>query len=333
MAITVNYNGVSIGNVGQTLPAFAYSPNVITITRVTSVTEASVTVSDLVDTSKTVTLTQQFYSNTLNIDISRILRAFSNEVDVSVRDSDNTLSFSLYVINGALPMLEDFGGTYAVRQWQSYPFTIDFLAQGDATLYAKHNGVTGSIGIVSPPSSSQTGIYLHHYDVDVFITADKEIYTSAKGFTTGVYGNKTWSYNITAGCEVPDKESIYLRWVDTRGLTWYWMAQVNEATIKTSSSLTIGRMVMRTTDINEWPEEAQKITSRSLLVGMYNLTDDEYKVVSTLFSSVLIDAYDEPSGRWYRVRIGDGELTEIKKGHLRDIELTIELPPIQTQLP
>lgn len=332
MAINAYYNGISIGNVGQKFPAFAYSANVLEITRVTSVSEVNVTVSDL-NTAESVTLTQQFYSSTLNIDISRMLRAFGTEVEVAIVDENNTLSFSLYVINGALPALGKFGGIYSVRRWEGLPFTVDFLALGSVAPTVT-KPVTGTIETLSPPTGSMTLFNLYSYWPTGVSFAIERLSIDGKGYVNGQYSNVTWTYNIAEGCRVPDKEELYLRWVDTQGLQWYWLAQINEATIKTSSSLTIGRMVLRrAADVDEWNEESQKVTSRSLSVGIYNLTDDEYKVVRTLFSSVLVDAYDEDSGRWYRVRIGDGELTEVKKGHYRDIELTIELPPVTTQLP
>lgn len=309
---------------------FSYSPTYVRITRRNvSLEYVNVVVSDVLS-AEAVTFRLYFggVGNTLNVDISRAVRVFGSDIELSVTgyigDSvSGTASAYLYAISGAKKVYEIFGGSYAIRQWRGYPLTIPLLFYLDTDVY-KDDAIIATVSASSENGHELTNIRVPNYDEDVVLYAEGQVYNGSEWETSN------WQWNIKQGCE--SGEVIYLRWVDLSGLTWYWLFHINEVTTTTEENISYGRTPLREDDaINEWDNTINLKTRKKMMLGSNNVTSDEYKVLHTLVSSSIVHAYDKNTSEWYRVRIVPGDFTT-PKGNYKQFEIQIELSPQTTQL-
>lgn len=306
---------------------FRYSANIVKVRRLTNgLDSVDITVNDI-NAGESIQFTLQWGDvNTMYIDISRALQALMvPDIEVVISGGGESASFYVYSINGARGSIEHFGGNYSIRRWGNLPLSIDFLFYDTTELNIVANN--GSITTKSFGADGDSGFALATYKVPLGV---KKMYAEGEKFT-GSWESDYWEYNITEDCA--RKNSIYLRWTDIQGLTWYWLFDINDVTTNTSENIKYGRMPSYQEGyINEWEDERSKIVKKTAKIGTYNITAEEYKVVKTLASSVIVDAYDEDAETWYRVRVADGDYTD-PKGNYKEVEFTIEFAPINTQLP
>lgn len=315
---------------------FSYSPNFIKVTRTaTSVTSFTVTVSD-VKTAESVSFSFQFSNNeTINVDVSRALQVFGDDIEIAVNSpSGQGVSFYVYNIQGSRGTIELFGGKYHIRQWQGYPLTINVLYHQVTEVFQRVDGRdTKLVDLVTTNESEHdlnTNIGVPY---PILTVPQYLVYAEGQMYAGENWETDYWSYRITPSCVPSSKSVIYLRWVDVQGLVWYWLFELHEETTTTQESVVYSRLPIDDGNtINEWDSERSKTVKCSAKVGTYNVTKDEYKVLKTIASSAMVDAYDEDADRWYRVRVADGEFTT-PSGNYKDFEIVVEFAPKQTQIP
>lgn len=261
-----------------------------------------------------------------SLDISGALQTMGEDVKVVVQTSGHTGYEDIYNINGANSIRSSFGGEYHVRLWAGYDVVLPILFQTQTTVYF---GRTGSpVSIVSLPADTAS---------DLKLGAFAPTRGAGRYFANGYVRNGTyweggqWAFEVVSDCA--PRNPIFLRWVDNSGLTWYWLFDQVENAVSVSENTVYGRSASWIDDyVNEWQEEQGKTVATTVKIVAHNITSDEYKVVKTLATSSIVDAYDEVAGVWYRVRVANGEFSE-PKGNYKDVEYTIEFAPTQTQLP
>lgn len=329
MAIITN-NEFSVEYSGNIM--FRWSPNILIIRRKSNVLNSiNITISDNISVED-ISFTMQFggVGNTLQFDISAALQSLGgSDVEIIIDGSNDSARIPIININGARGAVEAFGGMYSIRQWQNLPLSINFLysddtelkyTDGDEELYTQYE------------SSSESGYELAAYVVPAYTGAKKSITVEGQVYDNiGGWETSEWAYKITPACK-PTRPSIYLRWLDNQGLTWYWLFEAYDVDVKVDSDVEYSRMqVADANTINEWDSASSKIIKKTIKIGANDITTDEYKVVKTLATSAIVDAMSE-GGEWYRVRVANGTTTEAK-GNYKEVEFTIELSPTKTQLP
>lgn len=311
---------------------FRWSPCILTITRTSNVLESvTITISDNVS-AEDIAFTMQFggVGNVLRFDISRALQSLGgSDIDVMVAGGGETTRVSVLSINGSRGIKEPYGGTYSIRQWQYLPLSITFLYYGDTEL----EYTDGDEELYTQyESSSESGYELATYTVPAYTGAKKTITVEGQVYdNTGGWETSDWAYKITPSCK-PSRPSIYLRWLDNQGLTWYWLFEIYDVDVEVDSDVEYSRMpVAEENAINEWESASSKIVRKTIKIGANDITTEEYKVIKTLATSAIVDAKSE-SGGWYRVRVANGTTAEAK-GNYKEVEFTIELAPTKTQMP
>lgn len=313
---------------------FAYSPNIITITPLSNILASIV-----VRVGSTTSASSKLFNLRggavrgvkIPFDVSRALRLYDN-VQITISIGDVSEVITPYVIQGARGKLEHYGGNYAIRQWEGYPLTVDFLYYQLTEVYMEAMGVTGQIGELSTDNAS--GFELGQFNVPAIPSSATQaviIKAEAEEFNNGDWETNTWNYRITPAC-TPERNKIYLRWVDKQGLTWYWLFGIESLTHTTKDAISYGRYPLdEGQTVNEWPTGRSLIVERSAKIYATEVTNEEYNVVKTLATSSVVDAYDEEASRWYRVRVKSGSHTEVN-GHYKDVDFEIDFAPEQTQL-
>lgn len=315
---------------------FAYSPNIITINKIAATLSSVDVVVSSTNTSEAVTFTLQFggVGTSLNVDISRALRIFiGQDVEVSISGGGETATIIPYVINGARTPIENFGGAYSIRCWDTYrELTIPVLFYGETTVYAKIGG--SDVVVRELTTDNPSNMELTNVDIHSIRNGSKSFEVTVEGemFAMGAWETSNWTFKVTPSCT--PKNAMYVRWTDKQGLTWYWMFSVEDVSIETKELTKYGKMPDTSiTDytINTWSESRSKTIEKRAKIAATGVTSDEYKVLKTLASATIVDAYDDEADVWYRIRVADGEYTEAKENY-REFEVQIEFPTQETQM-
>lgn len=318
---------------------FAYSPNIITVTRrAGSLADISLTVNNLA-TAESVTLNFLMgnIGNVLQIDLSRLLRLFDGDISIDISDGKNSATITPYVIKGAKGKLEDFGDTYHIRHWfdyvnlTSYELYINFLIASNATVYLRDFSPTDvAFGNLAP--RTQSGIELVKYKPMFSNGTIPErpytIFAEGEVFAEGAWETANWFYRVTPTCT--PKRPIYLRWVAKNGLTFYWLFSIYETTVETEDKETYARLPLNDGEVvNEWLSRRTLEVCKTAKIYTTEVTSEEYKVVKTLSSAPIVEAFDESSVTWYRVRVATGSHADVK-GNLKEVEFELEFAPEHT---
>lgn len=313
---------------------FAYSPNIITITPISNILASIVVRVGSTTSASSISFNLRggaVRGVKIPFDASRALRLYDN-VQITISIGDVSEVITPYVIQGARGKLEHYGGNYAIRQWEGYPLTVDFLYYRLTEVYMEAMGVTGQIGELSTDNAS--GFELGQFTVPAIPSSATQaviIKAEAEEFNNGDWETNYWNYRINPAC-TPPKNKIYLRWIDKQGLTWYWLFGLESLTHTTKDAISYGRYPLdEGQTVNEWPTGRSLIVERSAKIYATEVTNEEYNVVKTLATSSVVDAYDEEASRWYRIRVKNGSHTEVK-GHYKDVDFEIDFAPEQTQL-
>ncbi len=307
---------------------FRWSPNILKITRKgISTTELIIHVGDE-DIAEEVVFIYSFGTtgNTIYADISRALQIFGKNIFVYIEDDNSMMELYFCSINGTRGAFEQFGGSYSLRRWGGLPFTIDFLYYDTAVIELTDS--QGHVLEVDVSNGYGSSYQLYRYDVP---TGIKKLQVEGTVFSYD-WETAYWSYNIKQGCYTFGK-GLYLRWIDTQGLCWYWLFDIGEETTTTEEATSYGRMPIEENGVlNEWESERSRRVKRVVKIAATDVTEEEYKVVKTLHTSAIVDAYDWNTGEWYRVRVADGSTTT-PSGNYKVVEAQIEFAPYNTQLP
>lgn len=315
---------------------FAYSPNIITINKIAATLSSVDVVVSSTDTSEAVTFTLQFggVGTSLNVDISRALRLFiGHDAEVSISGGGATATIIPYVINGARTPIENFGGAYSIRCWETYrELTIPVLFYGETTVYAEIGG--SDVVVRELTTDNLSNMELTNVNIRSIRNGGKsfKVFVEGEMFSTGVWETANWVYNVTPACT--PKNAMYVRWTDKQGLTWYWMFSVEDISIETKELIKYGKMPdtsIMDGAINTWSESRSKTIEKRAKIVATEVTSDEYKVLKTLASATIVDAYDDEADVWYRIRIANGSYEEVK-GNYKDVEYEVEFASEQTQI-
>ena len=261
-----------------------------------------------------------------SLDISGALQTMGEDIRVIVQTGGHTGYANIYNIDGANSILANYGGEYHVRMWDGYDMTLPMLYYNQVTIYLGRRGTP--VTVASYPANTQSGYKFNEFTPTL---GPGRYYLGGIIRSGAVWEQGQWAFEVVSDC-VP-KNPIYLRWTDNSGLRWYWLFEQVGTVTSVAEDLIYGRLVSwYEDDVNEWTDERSRIVSRTAKIVTHNVTSDEYKVVKTLATSSIVDAYDEGSGIWYRVRISDGEYSD-PKGNYKEVEFTIEFAPTKTQLP
>lgn len=318
---------------------FAYSPNFITITRrAGSLVNFTLAVNNLA-TAESVTLnySMSYIGNVLQIDLSRLLRLFDGDISIDIIDGKYRATITPYVIKGAKGKLEDFGGTYHIRHWfdyvnlASYELYMNFLIASNATVYLRDFATT-DVAFGNLIVNTRPGIELVRYKpmfgAGTIPERPYTIFAEGEVFTEGMWETANWFYRVTPTCT--PKRPIYLRWVAKNGLTFYWLFSIYETTIETEDKETYARLPLNEGEVvNEWSSRRALEVRKTAKIYTTEVTNEEYKVVKTLASAPIVEAFDEGSSAWYRVRVATGSHADVK-GNLKEVEFEIEFAPEHT---
>lgn len=310
---------------------FRWSPCILTITRTSNTLESvTITISDNVSVED-IAFTMQFggVGNALRFDISRALQSLGGrDIDVMVAGGGETARVSVISINGSRGMIEPYGGTYTIRQWANKPLSINFLYYDITRLYLKDGGRTT---LTTFYSETESGCDLATYDVPAHTGKVRKVTVEGQVFNSYEWETANWVFNIKEAC-TPSKPTIYLRWTDNQGLTWYWLFEIYDTERSIENDIEYSRMPSRAgDDINEWESASSRVVKRTLKIGANDITSEEYNVVKTLHTAAIVDAYGS-GDEWYRVRVANGATADAK-GNYKEVEFTIELAPTKTQMP
>lgn len=308
--------------------AFKWSPFSLQIVRFGgSLTSLTIEVSDLDDTDINVSFTLQLTGN-IRFDISSALQVCGERVSVMVSGNGASSTINLYLINGALGNLSDFGGEYNIRFWSGYGFKIPVFFYNSTQVVA----YTGSSRIPIQTLTADEDTHFKLDNITVPAVADK-FYVIAEGqvYLDGIWETSNWRFNLSRGC-IP-RNPIYLRWVDIQGLTWYWMFDLVDSSTTTEDDTEYMQEQSNTEDwSNEWPTVRRRLIKRTATILATGVTEAEYRVVGSLGTSAIVDAFDYAASKWYRVRVANGDI-QTPKGNYKDVEFIIEFAPEKTQLP
>lgn len=315
---------------------FRYNPNIISVERLSTIDYVTVYVRSRGQYLGVLQFKMTFggNSNVLRLNLTRALQALGGEdVEVIVITPNNTsVNFAVSVIDGAKSLIEDFTGPYAIRTWPGFEPIFDFIVSGSTAVYLKgKNSLPQIIGQLS--TDNRTGYSFQSFSYDTSIqTKPFTVYANAMECVGNVWELNTVEYNVRpVTCNIR-KPSIFLRWKDLQGRTWQWMFEIAEVSHTTNERLSYGRLPISTPgSTNEWTTAGNKTVQQRMRVVATGITADEYKVVKTLATSSVVDAYIVGADVWYRVRVVDGEFTEAKENY-REFEVQIEFPTQETQL-
>lgn len=315
---------------------FRYSPNIISIERLSTIDYVTVIVRSMGQATGVLQFKMTFggNSNVLRLNLTRALQALGGEdVEVVVITPNSTsVNFAVSVIDGAKSLIDDFAGPYAIRTWPGFEPIFDFIISGSTAVYLTGKGSLPQI-IGQLSTNNRAGYSLRSFSYDTSIqTKPFTVYAEAMDCIGDVWELSTVEYNVRpVTCNIR-KPSIFLRWKDLQGRTWQWMFEIAEVSHTTNERLSYGRLPISMSGVtNEWTTERNKTVQQRMRVVATGITADEYKVVKTLASSSVVDAFVVGADVWYRVRVADGEFTEAKENY-REFEVQIEFPTQETQL-
>lgn len=315
---------------------FRYSPNIIKVERLSEIDYVTVIVRSMNSTVGVLQFKMTFggNNNVLQLNLTRALQALGGEdVEVVVITPNITsVNFYVSVIDGSKSIIEDFAGPYAIRTWPGFEPIFDFIVNESTAVYLKgKNALPQVIGQLS--TDNRAGLSLKSFSYDTSMqTKPFTVYAEAMECIGDVWELSTVEYNVRpVTCNIR-KPSIFLRWKDLQGRTWQWMFEIAEITNTTNERLSYGRLPISMPGVtNEWTTESNKTVQQRMRVVATGITADEYKVVKTLASSSVVDAYVTGADVWYRVRVVNGEFIEAKENY-REFEVQIEFPTQETQI-
>lgn len=316
---------------------FRYSPNIISIEKLSTIDYVTVIVRSTGSTVGVLQFKMTFGGNSdvLRLNLTRAFQALGGEdVEVVVITSNNTnVNFAVSVIDGAKSLIEDFAGPYAIRTWPGFEPIFDFIVNESTTVYLKgRNSLPEVIGQLSTDNRTGFSLQSFSYDLSDRGAGPFMIYAEAMECIGDVWELNTVEYNVRpVTCNIR-KPSIFLRWKDLLGRTWQWMFEIAEVSSTTNERLSYGRLPISMPGVtNEWTTSSNKTVQKRMRVVATGITADEYKVVKTLATSSVVDAFVVGADVWYRVRVTDGEFIDAKENY-REFEVQIEFPTQETQL-
>lgn len=294
----------------------------------------------------------QLYDRSADVDISAYLRsAFAGigkrtdtfKASTNLQVSIGEVSFTMTVIYGAMLPGEVFNPSRTVRLWSAYPQIVPFFCTaGDYIVLQKDNNpaerfmAQGYLSFFesydnmsqSSPMVESGQIVLEPANADNSATFSKEFddtFNGVPGMTI---------INITIDNRPQCDDHIFLRWLDKWGFWQYWLCKIGSVEV---SDAVVGSVLTFLTGTT-YPYYATRNIGKSMVKQVSacatNLTEEEWKMLSTIKGSINVCAFDTASQSWVPVNVAAGASTW-KMGsqapYRQDYPLKVVFPTIQTQ--
>lgn len=310
-------------------------------------------------------ITLQLYDRSADVDISAYLRsAFAGigkrtdtfKASTNLQVSIGDVSFTLTVIYGAMLPGEVFNPSRTVRLWSAYPQIVPFFSFGGDTIFLQKDDAQGEEFI----NAGYLGNF-EHYDNKSISTFSKEFdktFTSVSAMTkdgqiairpsseelkstfsmqydgsfTGIEGMTI--INITIDDRPQCDDHIFLRWLDKWGFWQYWLCKIGSIEVSDAVVGSALTFLTGTTYPYYATRNIGKSTVKQVSACATNLTEEEWKMLSTIKGSINVCAFDTASQSWVPVNVATGASTW-KMGsqapYRQDYPLKVVFPTIQTQ--
>lgn len=246
------------------------------------------------------------------------------------------------VVYGAMLPGEMFNASRSVRLWSAYPQVVSFfkpsqsfvLVQKDKTEAEEWKNHTDASEILSYDNQQE----------DVAMTESGQIVIAPErgvsstfamqfdGTFTNVLGNTI--INITVDNTPQCDDHIFLRWLDKHGFWQYWLFKIGNVEI---SDAVVGSALTFLTGTT-YPYYATRNIGKSLVKQVTacatNLTEEEWKMLSSIKGSASVCAFDTASQSWVPVNVAAGASAwqmGNQSSHRQDFSLKAIFPTIQTQ--
>lgn len=279
-----------------------------------------------------------------------IFRTTSN-VLVQVGDGTNLEEELLYtVVYGAMLPGETFNASRSVRLWSAYPQVVSFFHGNqyneEANIYLQKDRNEPQQWQL--PQSDFYDAMISNYDnqaeeepmqesgqIIIYPTSATTLTTFTMQFDgtfTAIEGETI--INITVDNRPQCDDHIFLRWLDKHGFWQYWLCKVGEVQM---TDAVVGSALTFLTGTT-YPYYATRNIGKSLVKQVTacatNLTEEEWRMLSTIKGSVNVCAFDIASQSWVPVNVSAGA-SAWKMGnqasHRQDFSMKVVFPTIQTQ--
>ena len=294
----------------------------------------------------------QLYDGSADVDISAYLRSafagigkrtdtFKPSANLSV--SIGTVKFTMTVIYGAMLPGEVFNPSRTVRLWSAYPQIVPFFSFGGDTIFLQKDDAQGEESI--------NGGYIGNFDYydnknesthmikdgQIAIRPSSEELTSTfsmqyDGTFTGIEGMTI--INITIDNRPQCDDHIFLRWLDKWGFWQYWLCKIGSVEVTDAVVGGAIAFLQGTTYSYYATRNIGKSLVKQVSACATNLTEEEWKMLSTIKGSINVCAFDTASQSWVPVNVSAGA-SAWKMGnqasHRQDYPLKVVFPTIQTQ--
>lgn len=260
-------------------------------------------------------------------------------IDVYYNDSTSTSSggYSFVGVWGAITTSEVFNADTIVHYWPNYPFIISAFVSATAgypaTITYTTDDATGSItktqrGITYLPITYQgnvanTIVITSHFALKMALDPDSGVVADPDN-----PNEKT----ITVIKHTGNCSGLYLRWVDPQGLARFWVFKEGKYTYRVANESTSLRNEIDYGAINNYNGTGITIENKTAYnlktLGYVNATADDIKILKTLLSSPIVEAYI--NGYYVRVTVATSSVS-FSQAQYQTFECTIILPQEETQ--
>lgn len=350
--------------------AFAYNPNFVTISGVTTVdvvylvfTEAS----EYGHGEETARAKVYLLNGYAHVDISAYLRsefagkvkgtdAFKTWARITIHAEDASSSWVVddappfTVIYGAILPGEIFNPSRTVKLWSAYPQVVSFFhpnqKDGDCTVYLQKDLEEPSI--YQLPQGDYEDACISNYDnqaealpmqesgqIVVYPSKETTLATFSMqydGTFTGVDDATIINIEIdnTPQCD----DHIFLRWLDKHGMWQHWLFRIGE--VKMTDAVVGSAMVFLAG--TTYPYYATRNIGKSLVKQVTacapNVTREQWEMLTGIKGSVNVCAFNRASQSWVAVNV-TAEGSTWKRGaqeaYLQNFSVKVAYPTIQTQ--
>lgn len=314
--------------------AFCFNTNKIKIKTVNNV---AVTIGEGVMSYKD---SRSAYNNVVEVDISKYLQSFFNprsiltstEINIKVETKEDTLSFDILCIWGAMNIGEVFNASHKVIWFRKFPFTFSMYISDNARMYTRYDSTqyvenenlgTGLVridpAIVFPDAKRFAVLRLE--EETILSAFDRTFDNTFRPFGDGTIINRLVIDDSKCG--------IYLRWIDRHGFYQYYLFQIGDRIQQLQNSgeqLSLDHEgISYSYGVTRYQGKEIQVMIKACAV----LVDvDTFKMLLTLNTSPIVDLY--VNNDWIPINIQPGTVTRTEKP-LQDFEITIVLPEVISQ--
>lgn len=340
---------------------FAFNPCFLNMTGI-SVSKVTIGISEASyrgDGQQVAQLSAQPKGGNLSVDISAYIRSefagiakrsdtFMTTANLSI--SIDGVSIPITVVYGAILPGEVFNPSRNVRLWSAYPQVVSFYhgsqQNGNSYIYLQKDdsapvawqlpqGDFEDPTISNYDNKAESTPMVESGQIIIYPTSATTLTTFTMQFDgtfTAIEGETI--INITVDDTPQCDDHIFLRWLDKHGFWQYWLCKVGDVQL---TDAVVGSALTFLTGTT-YPYYATRNIGKSLVKQVSacatNLSEEEWKMLSTIKGSVNVCAFDTASQSWVPVNVAAGA-SAWKMGnqasHRQDFPLKVVFPTIQTQ--